>query len=127
MPKQHEPSHSQPDRRQFVAAGAGLTVAGLAALASIDQLFADEPKSTADLPPEKRIIEPGATILFQGDSITDAGRNRDTAAEANSFGAMGNGYAWLVAAQGFAGAGFDARSEQRIAAPTSCGGPGQFR
>ena len=43
-------------------------------------------------------IKPGDTILFQGDSITDAGRKRDDSA-ANSDVAMGRGYAWLAAAQ----------------------------
>ena len=36
-------------------------------------------------------------VLFQGDSITDCGRNR-TADAPNSAGALGNGYALLVAA-----------------------------
>ena len=38
----------------------------------------------------------GKIVLFQGDSITDAGRNRD-AKEPNSAGALGNGYPLLVA------------------------------
>jgi len=36
------------------------------------------------------------TVLFQGDSITDTGRNR-TAADANSAAALGNGYPLLIA------------------------------
>jgi len=39
----------------------------------------------------------GKVVLFQGDSITDAGRNRD-AKEPNTAGALGNGYPLLVAA-----------------------------
>jgi lysophospholipase L1-like esterase len=38
----------------------------------------------------------GAVVLFQGDSITDAGRNRESA-DANAAGALGNGYPLLVA------------------------------
>ncbi len=38
------------------------------------------------------IIEKGATVLFQGDSITDAGRSRDSDAD------MGRGYPALIAA-----------------------------
>lgn len=38
----------------------------------------------------------GRVILFQGDSITDAGRDRD-AKEPNSAGALGNGYPLLIA------------------------------
>ncbi|MCA9300592.1 MAG: SGNH/GDSL hydrolase family protein [Phycisphaerales bacterium] len=39
----------------------------------------------------------GATILFQGDSITDAGRSRETQDTANDFAMLGNGYAKLIA------------------------------
>ena len=37
----------------------------------------------------------GTVVLFQGDSITDAGRNR-ASADANSAGALGSGYPLLV-------------------------------
>jgi lysophospholipase L1-like esterase len=85
-----------PNRRQFVLAGAGVSAAGLAALASVDHLLADEYRGTAQI--KKPLIKPGDTVLFQGDSITDAGRSRDNH-DVNSYGAMGNGYAWLAAAQ----------------------------
>lgn len=42
------------------------------------------------------MIQPNSTILFQGDSITDAGRNRDIA-DPNRPAALGSGYANLVA------------------------------
>lgn len=38
-------------------------------------------------------------MLFQGDSITDMGRSRDDAAQANNQKAMGTGYAWLAGAE----------------------------
>lgn len=44
------------------------------------------------------LVAPGNRILFQGDSITDAGRDRKTAAEANRQAPLGDGYAWLAAA-----------------------------
>lgn len=47
---------------------------------------------------QKISLKPGSTILFQGDSITDAGRNRDEMA-ANHSGALGKGYAFLAAAE----------------------------
>jgi lysophospholipase L1-like esterase len=90
------PNKLQPNRRDFVLAGAGVTAAGLAALTSVDELFADELAGTAK--PKLPLIEPGNTILFQGDSITDAGRNRDQP-DANAQPALGNGYAWLAASQ----------------------------
>ena len=43
-------------------------------------------------------IQPNDTLLFQGDSITDAGRNRDQKAP-NSPNGLGQGYASLAAAQ----------------------------
>lgn len=46
----------------------------------------------------KARIGHGGVVLFQGDSITDAGRSRKQAAEANTQEALGRGYAWLAAA-----------------------------
>jgi len=52
--------------------------------------------------PEAPASAPGGTVmLFQGDSITDCGRNR-SAAEPNSAGALGTGYPLLVAAAALA-------------------------
>lgn len=45
------------------------------------------------------MIRPGDVVLFQGDSITDAGRKRDEAGEPNHQPALGNGYAWMAASQ----------------------------
>ena len=42
-------------------------------------------------------IAAGDVVLFQGDSITDSGRSREHADEANSQPALGSGYAWLAA------------------------------
>jgi len=84
------------DRRRFMATSAGMTAAGLAALASIEELAAAETRGEAER--NEPLIQPGQTVLFQGDSITDAGRNR-ALTDANSFDAMGRGYAWLAAAQ----------------------------
>jgi lysophospholipase L1-like esterase len=44
------------------------------------------------------LIEPGSTILFQGDSITDAGRQRESL-EPNFRYALGMGYCNLIASQ----------------------------
>jgi lysophospholipase L1-like esterase len=81
-------SHSS--RRDFVLASAGLTAAGWAALSS--QVFG----APAD---EGPVICPGNTILFQGDSITDVGRNRKEGDQPNHQPAMGGGYAWMAASQ----------------------------
>lgn len=50
-------------------------------------------------PSAKLSIKADSTILFQGDSITDAGRNRRSQARANDAGALGPGYAFLAACQ----------------------------
>lgn len=44
-------------------------------------------------------IEKNDVVLFQGDSITDAGRNREKAGTPNNQTAMGTGYASLAAAE----------------------------
>lgn len=87
---------SQPSRRQFVQAGVGLSTAGLAAFGAIDKLMAGD--TAAASAATAGVIQSGNTILFQGDSITDAGRKRDIAG-ANSSAAMGEGYAWFAASQ----------------------------
>lgn len=46
-----------------------------------------------------KLVNPGDVILFQGDSITDAGRKREHASEANSQLGIGNGYAWMAGSQ----------------------------
>lgn len=45
------------------------------------------------------IIKKGGIILFQGDSITDAGRDRNRENNANDKNALGKGYVYLIAAQ----------------------------
>ncbi|MBN2270871.1 MAG: SGNH/GDSL hydrolase family protein [Sedimentisphaerales bacterium] len=45
------------------------------------------------------LIRKESTILFQGDSITDAGRDRNREANANDSGALGKGYVYSIAAQ----------------------------
>lgn len=45
------------------------------------------------------LVKSNAVILFQGDSITDAGRSREEAGQPNSQPALGKGYAWLAASQ----------------------------
>src|SRR5262245_56027308 len=91
-----ESSGRQPSRREFVRAGAGLSAAGLAALGAVDKLLAADLNQSQSR--AKPIIQPSDTVLFQGDSITDAGRKRDVTA-ANSQLALGGGYAWFAVSQ----------------------------
>lgn len=68
-----------------VAAGAAATMNAT----SLDAL-ADDSKVT---------LTQGDVVLFQGDSITDAGRNRKTATKANDKSALGRGYPLLIGTQ----------------------------
>ncbi len=49
----------------------------------------------------RNLIVKGDVILFQGDSITDAGRsrNKENTTAPNNQAGLGNGYAWLAAAE----------------------------
>lgn len=70
-------------RREFVAATAALLAATRG------------PAPAVEAPPTP--ARDGTVVLFQGDSITDCGRNR-ASAEPNAAGALGTGYPLLVAA-----------------------------
>ncbi len=51
-------------------------------------------------PPARRnLVAKSDVVLFQGDSITDAGRSRDQANVPNQQPGLGSGYAWLAAAE----------------------------
>lgn len=79
------------ERREFLATGVTIGALGLGAASTA--IAADtKPASSGSL------IQPGSTILFQGDSITDAGRKKDSSA-ANDQAALGGGYAFLAAAE----------------------------
>jgi hypothetical protein len=88
--------HDQPkrsNRRDFVRT----TVMGVGAASVTTGINSiSEAKTTVA---SKPWIDPGSVVLFQGDSITDAGRAREQVLKANSQGPLGNGYAWLAASQ----------------------------
>jgi lysophospholipase L1-like esterase len=80
-------------RRKFLKlAGAGFGLAGMAA-ASLTSARA------AILHRGGGIVKDGDVVLFQGDSITDAGRSREKETSENNQSGLGNGYAWLAAAE----------------------------
>jgi len=72
-------------RREFVAATGSAAAAAMAPASLWDTARRAPPPA-------------GTTVLFQGDSITDCGRDR-TIAEANRAAALGSGYPLLVAAR----------------------------
>ncbi len=96
------PSFASPtmNRRRFVTSSAGL----LATSSVAGPTVAD----TADFPPAASLPQPASqsspltlhhsdVVLFQGDSITDAKRNRRAQAIANDPRALGQGYARIIA------------------------------
>jgi len=83
------------DRRIFLKK-ALFGTAGLAALPGI--LSANDVEMAFNAPKiSGNALKNSNVILFQGDSITDAGRKRD-ALDPNNQGALGGGYAFLAAA-----------------------------
>ncbi|WP_342647684.1 SGNH/GDSL hydrolase family protein [Mucilaginibacter sp. CSA2-8R] len=80
--------NNQFNRRSFINSAATAT---LAAIAVPGIVSAAVTKSSA----KKLTLNDNDTILFQGDSITDAGRNK-TNTTPNSIPMLGNGYAFLA-------------------------------
>jgi len=79
-------------RRRFL----GNTAAALAALSAIPSPGLSEPAPSSD-PSSKETVGAGQVILFQGDSITDAGRDRKREDKPNDARAMGLGYSFILA------------------------------
>lgn len=80
------------NRRSFLLGSAGVSAASFATLTGAASHAAGSQRTES-------LIRAGDTILFQGDSITDAGRNRDITNKANNQEAFGSGYAWMAASQ----------------------------
>lgn len=78
------------NRRSFLQTTAAAALGSAAFSSKVTQA---EPSASP-----KGLVRPGDVVLFQGDSITDTGRSRDKAAEPNNQAALGNGYAFMAAA-----------------------------
>jgi lysophospholipase L1-like esterase len=84
------------NRREFFKTSAvTLGALGLAGLLPASSAKAGEAGSAQP----HDLVSNGEIILFQGDSITDAGRSRESAKTANDQPALGSGYAWLTAVE----------------------------
>lgn len=81
---------SNSNRRNFIR---NVSLGSLAALSIPEIVSASARESVA----KKVTLKKDAVVLFQGDSITDAGRKRDKS-DPNNAGALGSGYAYLAAA-----------------------------
>ena len=83
--------NTESGRRSFIAQ---VALGSLAALSIPEIVLAAIPEAKS----QKVTLENNDSILFQGDSITDSGRNR-TNADYNSQNGLGGGYAFLAAAE----------------------------
>ena len=90
MEQQNSELAGLPRRQFFGTAAAVLGGIGLSGCATT-------PSASTKAPSSSGMLSKGDTVLFQGDSITDAGRSREHAQEPNTQPAMGNGYAWMAA------------------------------
>ena len=82
-------------RRFFTASSLALGAAGLGGLSATSDARAGDAWPLAP----RSLLKSGQVILFQGDSITDAGRDKAANSPANQQSALGNGYAWLAGAE----------------------------
>jgi lysophospholipase L1-like esterase len=83
------------NRRGFLtSAGLAVGALGVVGLGQSSGAAAEKPGNSGH-----SLISRGDVVLFQGDSITDAGRSREKADVANEQPGLGNGYAWLAAAE----------------------------
>lgn len=80
-------------RRDFLSAS-GLALGSAGLLAASGAIAAEKPEKPQSA---KLRISKKHTVLFQGDSITDAGRSREKAANANDQAGLGSGYASMAA------------------------------
>src|SRR4051794_209534 len=85
-------------RRSFLKTSAA-TALGAAAFAGLPAISRGAAAETWPAQTARSLISKNDVILFQGDSITDAGRSRDSAAQPNQQAALSHGYAWLAAAE----------------------------
>jgi lysophospholipase L1-like esterase len=93
------PADHRTTRRRFLGHAAATTAATLTASSLLSVAGCEKPSKRASRRSSGDLISPGNVVLFQGDSITDASRNRRSEGNANDTRAMGTGYALLIGAQ----------------------------
>lgn len=95
----HKTTGTSSTRRDFLGKTAATTAAALAASALLPSSGCSNAMKRSSGPAGSGWIGKGDVVLIQGDSITDAGRNRGREGNANDRGALGSGYPFLIAAQ----------------------------
>jgi lysophospholipase L1-like esterase len=92
-------ANNQISRRNFIKNSAALTAAGLTVSSILSASGCSENITCPFIGAACRLTDKNNTILFQGDSITDSGRDRRSQNNANAPRAMGTGYVLLAASQ----------------------------
>jgi lysophospholipase L1-like esterase len=85
-------------RREFIGKAAATTAAALSASSLLSSAGCSSSMAHRSGKRGRGLIASGNVILFQGDSITDAGRDRNRENNANDARALGSGYAFLTGA-----------------------------
>ncbi|MCU0918381.1 MAG: SGNH/GDSL hydrolase family protein [Planctomycetes bacterium] len=91
------PTEAAPTRRCFL--GQAAAAASLASLSTLVTAGCSGPRRQIPVGAPGGLLQTGAVVLFQGDSITDAGRDRNRENNANEARALGTGYAFLAASR----------------------------
>ena len=91
----HNTTGTASTRRAFI----GKTAAALTASTLLSSAGCSNTMKRLSGSARSPLIGKGDVVLLQGDSITDAGRNRNREDNANDRSALGGGYAFFIAAQ----------------------------
>ncbi len=93
------PAGGHTSRRHFLGTMVAAGAAGLATVSALTSSGCSDSMRRSLSGRVSRGIQSGDTLLFQGDSITDAGRDRNRESSANDSRALGSGYALFTASQ----------------------------
>ena len=93
------PSNNQTTRRKFLKNSAAVTAAGLSVSSILSTSGCSENIANPFGWTTRHLTDKNNVVLFQGDSITDSGRDRRSQNNANDPRAMGTGYVLLAASQ----------------------------
>jgi lysophospholipase L1-like esterase len=94
-----QPTGGRTSRRGFLGHTVTAAAAGLAAVSTLSVSGCSEPMRRASGRKPIGFFGKGDVVLIQGDSITDAGRDKKREDNANDVRALGSGYALFLASQ----------------------------
>lgn len=93
------PTGEHTSRRRFLGNTMTAAAAGLATISALSTCGCSESTRQASGRKSSSFVKSGDVVLFQGDSITDAGRDRKREDNANDVRALGTGYALFISSQ----------------------------